>query len=87
MLAWLTATSPTSWNIRARTGEEAIRRLTDDATGINSRPEWSRNGATIYFHRVDEMAGRFRLYAMGPDGSNRRLLPIGVAENDEYPGT
>jgi Tol biopolymer transport system component len=91
-IAWLTQTDSSGpvgvWNIRiADTDGSGVRLLTNDRH-INSKPEWSRDGQTIYFHRLEMVAGaRFRLWAISPDGRNRRAVETGGAGNDEYPGS
>lgn len=93
-LAWLTQTSATgrhpggSWNIRAAAPDGAgLRRVTDDDQ-INSKPEWSRDSRTIYFHRLEvpRLSG-FSIFAVNADGSGLREVTAGQPGVNEFPST
>lgn len=93
-LAWLTQTSASgrhpggSWNIRlAGVDGSGLRRVTDD-DHINSKPEWSRDGQTIYFHRLEipRLTG-FSIFAVKPDGSDLREVTTGQPGVNEFPST
>lgn len=91
-LAWLTQTSERrpagAWNIRiAGSDGSNPRRLTDDEN-INSKPEWSRRGDFIYFHRLEigRNAG-FSIFRIRPDGSDLRELTRGHPGVNEYPSS
>ena len=90
-VAWLTETSREGigqWNIRiAGTDGSGLRRVTDDRH-ITSKPEWSKDGRLLYFHRLE--VGRqdaFSIYSIRPDGSGLRELTPGSHAVNEYPGT
>jgi TolB protein len=88
-LAWLTQIQggqPGVWDIRigGPNGEEPRRLVGDD--GVNSKPQWSADGRTIYFHRITPGGSTFNLFAVGPDGSGLRALTTSQADNNEYPG-
>lgn len=91
-LAWLTQTSNDGpvgvWNIRIAAADgSGQRRLTDDQA-VNSKPEWSRDGATIYFHRLDPARSLlFSIFAISPDGSGRREVTTGHPGVNEFPST
>ncbi len=76
-IAWIKQTEPSTnfnlgkWNIwvmdHAGTN---LRSLTND-NQINSRPEWSKDGLSIYFHRLELGAfDFFRIFEINLDGSN-----------------
>ena len=99
-IAFLTQTAGPSdgriageWNIRlvaARGGD--VSRLTDDGN-VNSKPSWSGDGTTIYFHRHvygrDRAPLQFGLWSVDVTGGEMTALDTGrpPAANDEYPGT
>lgn len=89
-LAWLTQTSTSgtygAWNIRGAAADgSGLHMITNDAN-INSRPEWSKDGSTIYFHRfVYNASTSFQIYAINPDGTNLRIVTAGQPGNNEYP--
>ena len=87
-LAWLTHFGGTTWDIRtaAADGTGPRRLLRDSAT--TSRPEWSRDGSLVYFHRfVIGTAGGFGIFSIRPDGTGLRALTPGREGAEEYPGT
>lgn len=93
-IAWLTQTSTDglhpggAWNIRIADPEfTEIRRVTDDRN-INSKPEWSHDGSTIYFHRLDvRNAEVFSVFAIDVDGTNLREVTAGQPGVNEFPST
>lgn len=96
-LAWLTQTSTAgrnpggAWNIRLAAADgSGLRRVTDDDE-INSKPEWSRDGTTIYFHRLDPGRGvrrpGFSIFAVRPDGTGLREVTAGQPGINEFPST
>jgi len=93
-LAWLTRTSTQgahpggSWNIRMAAADGSDQhRLTDD-NQINSKPEWSRDGKTIYFHRFEmgRLTG-FSIFSIGVDGSAMAEVTAGQPGVNEFPST
>ena len=93
-LAWLTQTSATgkhpggSWNIRAANADGSNQRRVTDDDQINSKPEWSRDSRTIYFHRLEIPRLRgFNIFAVNPDGSDLREITTGQPGVNEFPST
>ena len=92
-IAWLTNTNPTangglgSWGIRlADANGSNVRTLIDDGQ-INSKPAWSLDGNSIFFHQInfaEEVA--FGVFRIGKTGAGlTRLTPVGTGVN-EFPG-
>ena len=76
------------WNIRMVEAEgTGLRRVTDDGQ-VNSKPEWSRDGRVLWFHRLvyGEPGGRFDLWTVRPDGTDLTRVTNGPGAN-EYPST
>lgn len=91
-LAWLTKYSDAgaagAWDIRvgAADGSGARRLLGDDH--ITSRPEWSRDGRRLLFHRL--VYGRdttFTLFSAKLDGTDLRPVRPGETSLAQYPST
>jgi hypothetical protein len=63
-----------------------VRTLIDDGQ-INSKPAWSLDGNSIFFHRInfaEEVA--FGVFRIGKTGAGlTRLTPVGTGVN-EFPG-
>ena len=91
-IAWLTQTATTppvgEWNSRlALTDGTGMRWITRDSN-VNSRPEWSRDGTAIYFHRLDfSLWPWFNLYRIRPDGTGLTILTNSQMGSNEYPST
>lgn len=80
-IAWIKQTEPSTnfnlgkWNIWVmdKTGTN-LWSLTND-NQINSRPEWSKDGLSIYFHRLELGAfDFFRIFKISLDGSNLQQI-------------
>jgi TolB protein len=100
-IAWLVNVDPTANVIPATTtalGRWAIRIADIDAGGnisnasyliddgnINSKPAWSLDGQTIFFHRMVPPDYRFRVFSIQPDGAALTELTPGAAGNSEHP--
>lgn len=90
-LAWLTKVSgilPGVWDIRVAPadGSNPRRLIGDD--NINSKPSWSLDDRTIFFHRLDTATAKgFQVWAVSPDGSDLRLITKDQPGANEYPGT
>jgi Tol biopolymer transport system component len=87
-LAWLTQVRrglPGGWDVRigGPDGESPRRLVGDD--GITSKPQWSRDGRTIYVHRIAPGAAAFDLYAVDPDDGDLRAITTGGDDTNEYP--
>ncbi|MGH9886169.1 MAG: TolB family protein, partial [bacterium] len=80
-----TATSLGRWAIRIAddTGGNASY-LIDDGN-INSKPAWSLDGQTIYFHRMVPPDYRFKVFRIAPDGSGLRDLTASAQGISEHP--
>jgi len=89
-----------TWDIRlipvVRSGEQVTAApgarprllLPDDDNAINSKPSWSLDDQTIYFHRVvGSLKDGFQIWAINVDGSHLRELTKGQGGANEYPGT
>jgi Tol biopolymer transport system component len=91
-IAWLVNVNPAAnggigrWAIRIATVGSAASYLIDDGN-INSKPAWSLDSQTIYFHRMVPADGfRFRVFSIRPDGSNLTELTPGTSTgNSEHP--
>jgi Tol biopolymer transport system component len=80
-----TATSLGRWAIRiADAAGDHASYLIDDGN-INSKPAWSLDGQTIYFHRMIPPDYRFKVFRIGPDGSGLRDLTAGAQGISEHP--
>jgi len=74
------------WAIRLMTIRgENIRYLINDGK-INSKPEWSPDGQTVYFHRHPNGAGKgfFGIWFINNDGENLTAVDVGGGSS-EYP--
>ncbi len=91
-IAWLTNTNPAAnggagaWGIRmANANGSNVSTLIDDGQ-INSKPAWSLDGNSIYFHRInfaEELA--FGVFRIGKTGAGLiRLTALGTGVN-EFP--
>lgn len=89
-LAWLTQVGGGvvgSWDIRVAGADGAApRRLIND-DGVSSRPQWSADGSTIYFHRLRPDGQGFGVFAVAPDGSGLHEVTAGQPGASEYPST
>jgi Tol biopolymer transport system component len=100
MVAWLTNTNPAangglgSWGIRMAdiggatvTSLSNVRTLIDDGQ-INSKPAWSLDGSTLFFHRINfAEEARFGVFKIKSDGTQTqptRLTTVGTGVN-EFP--
>jgi Tol biopolymer transport system component len=94
-IAWLQTVDPNAFPTPAgNLGKWAIRIANADGLNardlindgqINSKPAWSLDGQTIYFHRMEPPDYRFRVFRIGKDGSGLKELTLGVPGNHEYP--
>lgn len=100
-IAWLVNVDPTAnvipltitalgrWAIRiadADTGGDISNAsyLIDDGN-INSKPAWSLDGQTIFFHRMVPPDYRFRVFSIQPNGTGLTELTPGATGNSEHP--
>lgn len=61
------------------------RYLIDDGN-INSKPAWSLDGQTVYFHRMVPPDYRFRVFSIAADGTDLTdLTPDASTGSSEYP--
>ena len=88
-IAWLQRTDsagPTGvWNIRLMQADGSNQRSVTNDRNINSKPEWSRDGALIFFHRFQIGGDRWRLFTVRPDGSGLSEIGGGAPGNNEFP--
>jgi Tol biopolymer transport system component len=55
---------------------------------IDSKPTWSLNDETIYFHRATgDLKHGFQIWAISPNGTDLREITKGQPGSNEYPGT
>ncbi len=75
------------WDVRlgGPNGERPRRLVGDD--GVTSKLQWSRDGTTIYVHRIPPGGTVFGIWAVDPDGRNPRPLTAGQPGVNEYPAT
>jgi Tol biopolymer transport system component len=96
-IAWLVNVDPTAnpvpnstarlgrWAIRIATIGQSASYLIDDGN-INSKPAWSLDSQTIYFHRMVPSEGyRFRVFRINPSGTVLTELTPGATGNSEHP--
>lgn len=96
-VAWLVNVDPTAnvipgvgtalgrWAIRIAVIGQNASYLIDDGN-INSKPAWSLDGQTIYFHRMVPNEGyRFRVFSIKPNGTQLTELTTGTLANSEHP--
>jgi Tol biopolymer transport system component len=94
-IAWLQTVNPNAfptpkgnlgaWAIRiAQADGSNARDLVNDGQ-INSKPAWSLDGQTLYFHRMEPPDYRFRVFRIGQYGKGLLELTAGVAGSHEYP--
>lgn len=76
-----------SWNLRiVGVDGGAVRMLTDDSD-VNSRPAWSPDGTTIFFHRLDYDANEgFQIWALDVASGRRTQLTSSRDGTNEFPG-
>ncbi|MFP5256685.1 MAG: TolB family protein [Acidimicrobiia bacterium] len=76
-----------TWNIRLMEADgSGVRLLTDDEH-INSKPAWSPDGRTIYFHRLVYGRGDgFQVWAVDVATGVMREITAGERSLNEYPG-
>lgn len=60
------------------------RYLIEDGN-INSKPAWSLDGQTIFFHRMVPPDYRFRVFSISPNGTGLTELTPGATGNSEHP--
>ncbi|HVN52246.1 MAG TPA: hypothetical protein VMT43_12475 [Acidimicrobiales bacterium] len=71
--------------VMAAPGSEPKRLIDDD--NVNSKPAWSLDDRTIYFHRGVKGTKGFQIWAIGADGSDLRQLTTSTEGENEYPST
>jgi Tol biopolymer transport system component len=94
-MAWLSTINPTAFPVgTANLGQWAIRIANADGTGIrdlindgqvNSKPAWSTDSNTIFFHRMEPPDYRFRIFKINKDGTGLTELTKGATGSSEYP--
>lgn len=91
-IAWLTNSDPTAWggvgawgiSLANADGSNAIW-LIDDGN-INSKPAWSLDGQSIYFHRMQPLVDtHWGVYRMAADGTGLTFLTPSAPGNNEFP--
>jgi TolB protein len=80
-----TGTSLGRWAIRIADPDGGNARYLIDDGNINSKPAWSLDGQTIYFHRMVPPDYRFQVFRIARDGSGLTDLTLGTAGISEHP--
>jgi Tol biopolymer transport system component len=80
-----TAVSLGRWAIRIADADGGHARYVIDDGNINSKPAWSLDGQTIYFHRMVPPDYRFKVFRIRPDGTGLTDLTAGVPGISEHP--
>jgi hypothetical protein len=93
-IAWLSQTAPDlhgpglgAWNIRVMDATGANVALVTNDLNINSKPEWSRDGGTIYFHRFvyGAVGAKWDIYRTPASGGAITPVSPGAPGNNEFP--
>jgi TolB protein len=91
-IAWLVNAHPTAWSgvgawsIRIANADGSNARWLIDDGQINSKPAWSADGQTLYFHRMEPLsAPRFGVWRINADGSGLTRLESAAPGNNEFP--
>jgi Tol biopolymer transport system component len=80
-----TSTSLGRWAIRSADASGGTASYLIDDGNINSKPAWSLDGETIYFHRMVPPDYRFQVFRMARDGTGLRALTADAAGISEHP--
>jgi TolB protein len=98
-VAWLVNVDPTAnvipgtstplgrWAIRIADASGGNARYLIDDGNINSKPAWSLDGQTIFFHRMVPPDYRFQVFRIGKDGGGLTELTAGAAGVSEHPSS
>jgi TolB protein len=96
-LAWLVNVDPTAnvipgtstslgrWAIRIADASGGNARYLIDDGNINSKPAWSLDGETIYFHRMVPPDYRFRVFRIAKEGTGLVEVTLGAPGISEHP--
>jgi len=76
---------PGPWAIRIADAHGGNASYLIDDGNINSKPAWSLDGQTIYFHRMVPPDYRFRVFSIQPNGTGLTELTPGATGNSEHP--
>jgi TolB protein len=89
--AWDIRLLPVEQHGSAVVGAPGIRPrllIPDNDGAVNSKPSWSLDDTTIYFHRaVIGLKGGFQIWAVSVHGTDLRQLTNSSQGANEYPGT
>ncbi|MEJ7807453.1 MAG: hypothetical protein WKG03_16205, partial [Telluria sp.] len=92
-IAWLVTVDPTkfggvgAWAIRIADANGSNARYLINDGNINSKPAWSLDGQTIFFHRMDLLGAqaetKFGVFRIGSGGAGlTRLTAVGTGSNE-----
>lgn len=96
-IAWLVNVDPSrfpiqpgvslgAWSIRMADADGSHAAYLINDGNINSKPAWSLDGRSIFFHRMELaplVEGKFGVFRIGADGSGlTRLTPVGSGVNE-----
>ncbi len=94
-IAWLTQTNPDlyapglgAWNIRVMNADGSNVGFITNDLNINSKPEWSPDGSTIYFHRFvyGPPSPKWNIYRTPASGGGAlTLVSVGAPGNNTFP--
>ena len=74
------------WAIYLMGADGSNQHAVIDDGNINSKPAWSTDGSTIYFHRLVYGGEKgFQIWKVAPDGSGLTELSKGQAGSNEFP--
>ncbi len=91
-IAWLVTSDPAAWNglgawsIRIANADGSNPRWLINDGQINSKPAWSLDGKSIYFHRMEPLKEiRWGVFRINVDGSGLTPLTGNAPGNNEHP--
>jgi Tol biopolymer transport system component len=74
--------------VKAAAGAPPRVLVPDNNKDIDSKPSWSLNDQTIYFHRaLGNLKHGYQIWAISPNGTDLREITKGQPGSNEYPGT
>jgi TolB protein len=92
LVAWLVTSDPAAWSgqgawsIRVANADGSNPRWLINDGQINSKPAWSLDGKSIYFHRMEPLKEiRWGVFRIAIDGSGLTPLTASAPGNNEFP--
>jgi TolB protein len=92
MIGWLSRTADSGsegvWGMRLAAADGSEMRYVINDGNVNGKPEWSRNGKLIYFHRlIYGKSPYYSIWVISPNGQGLKKLTAGLGGHDEYPSS